>query len=106
MFTFAVVEINGRQYKISPGQELLVDFLGEEEEKYECEKVLLKVDGDKLALGYPYLKEKMEFEVLESIKEPKIRVATYKAKANTRKIIGSRRKLSRIKHQVKAVKKT
>lgn len=92
---YAVVEIAGRQYKVVPNQVLTVDNLGDIK-TFECDKVLL-LAGDSLSLGNPYLKDKLMFEVLESKREPKIRVATYKAKAKTRKVRGSRRSVSVIK---------
>lgn len=106
---YAVVEIAGRQYKVVPNQPFTVDSLGEVK-NFECDKVLL-LANEKVEVGSPYLKEKLNFEVLENKKEPKIRVATYKAKANTRKVKGSRRAISKIvlkmaetKKEVKEVK--
>lgn len=98
MFNYAVVEIAGRQYKIEPGSELLVNHLGEVK-TFECDKVLLLSEGDKISVGSPYLKEKLKFEVIDTVRGKKIRVATYKAKANTRKVKGSRSINSRIKLQ-------
>lgn len=92
---YIVVEIAGRQYKVNPGKPFLVDFLGDVK-TFECDKVLLKSAGDKLEVGTPYLKEKAVFEVLESVRGEKIRVATYKAKANTRKVKGFRSLNSRV----------
>lgn len=93
---YAVVEIAGRQYKISPDQLLLVNFLGDIK-KFECDKVLLLADDKSLKIGKPYLKEKLSFEVVEQVRGKKIRVAKYHAKANTRKVTGSRATYSRIK---------
>ncbi len=92
---YAVVEIAGRQYKVEPNKAFTVDSLGVETKNFECDKVLL-LANDKLEVGNPYLKEKLNFEILENKREPKIRVATYSAKANTRKVRGSRRVVSKI----------
>jgi large subunit ribosomal protein L21 len=104
---YAIVEIQGRQYRIEPGKELLVNNLGEIK-NLVCDRVLLMVVGDKVAVGMPYLKETLEFEVLENLKGPKIRVAKYHSKANTRKVKGSRSKLSKVKlvDSAKTVKKS
>lgn len=96
MMTYAVVEISGRQYKVTPGKELEVDLLGDIK-SLDCDKVLLMVEGDKLEVGNPYLKSKLTFEVLGSERKRKIRVAKYHAKANTRKVTGSRREVSKIR---------
>lgn len=96
MFKYAIVEISGRQYKVTPQTSLLVDFLGNVK-NFECEKILLKVEGDKLELGRPFIKEKLIFDVLEQVRKPKVTAMTYKAKANTRRVKGSRRLLSKIK---------
>ncbi len=96
MLQYAVVEISGRQYKIAPGETFKVDYLGDVK-TLECDKIIA-INSDKgFSVGAPYLKEKLVFEVLETIKEKKIRVATYKAKANTRKVRGSRRTMSTIR---------
>lgn len=103
MFDYAVVEISGKQYFIKPGSEILVDYLGTES-KISCEKVLLLKTGDKVEVGTPFLKLQLDFEVLGSEKQKKIRVSTYHAKANTRRTIGSRAVKSKVKLADKAVK--
>ncbi len=96
MLKYIVAQIAGRQYKIEPGKIVKVDFLGESN-KLECGQVLLKAEDDLVSVGNPFLNEKVIFDVINSFEEPKVRVATYKAKANTRKVKGSRRKVSQIK---------
>lgn len=96
MLTYAVVEISGRQYSINPGSLFPVDYLGDVK-TFECDKVLLVAEDGKLEIGKPHLKQKLIFDVLGTKKEKKIRVATYKAKANTRKVHGERRIVSLIK---------
>lgn len=103
MLKYIVAEIAGRQYLIEPGKIITVDHLGDLK-TLECDKILMKADGDQLEIGAPYLKDKVVFEVLGSDREKKIRVATYKAKANTRKVRGSRRYISRIKLPEKETK--
>lgn len=95
MLNYAIVEISGRQYKIEPGKSILVDSLGDIK-NLDCDKVLLLSDDDKLSIGKPYLKEVLKFTVEEARGE-KIRVAKFHAKANYRKVRGSRAYLSRIK---------
>lgn len=98
MIKYAIVEIAGKQYKILPDVETVVSFLGDIK-SFECDKVLMKAEGDKLEVGSPYLKEKLNFDVLKNIRGPKIRVAKYKSKANSRRVRGFKSKLSKIKLQ-------
>ncbi len=96
MINYAVVEIAGRQYKVKSGQEFLVDFLGDTQ-SFESDRVLLISEDGKLELGQPYLKDKLKFQVLGSVRGSKIRVATYKAKANVRRVKGARATYSKVK---------
>lgn len=95
MLNYAVVEIKGKQYIIAPNKHFTVDFLGEIK-SLECDKVLLKLNGDNLEIGNPYLKDKLSFKVMESTSPLKIRVSKFHAKANYRRTIGSKQKYSRI----------
>jgi large subunit ribosomal protein L21 len=98
MIKYAVVQIGGKQYKAEPGKELFVDFLGEDTKTLKCEQVLLR-SGDKLEIGTPFLKDSLNFEVIGQKKSSKIRVATYHAKANYRRVKGSKQVKSIIKLQ-------
>ncbi len=89
MLNYLIAEIKGKQYKVTPGKQFAVDFLGEGQTSLECESVLLKSEGDKIELGTPFLKGKVVFDVVSVTKGKKIRVAKYHAKANTRKVTGS-----------------
>lgn len=98
MLRYAVVEIAGRQYKVAPDQEIIVDNLGDVK-TLECDKVLMLTDEKSVNIGTPYLKDKLVFDVLATVRQPKIRVAKYHAKANTRRVRGSRRVVTHIKLQ-------
>lgn len=89
MLNYLVAEIKGKQYKVVPGKQFAVDFLGEGQTQLECESVLLKSEGDKIELGTPFVSGKVVFDVVSVTKGKKIRVAKYHAKANTRKVTGS-----------------
>lgn len=94
---YVVCEISGRQYLIKPGQVVEVDKLSEELKTMPVDKVLLVVDEGKVEVGAPYVKKTLNFEVVGHLKKPKIRVATYKAKSNYRRVRGQRREVSQIK---------
>ena len=100
MFDFAICEISGKQYKILPNQEQLVDWLGENTKKLEV-SVLLLSEGGKVKVGTPYLKEKLTLECLGTVKANKIRVAKFHAKANFRKTVGHKAKLTKVTLSVK-----
>ena len=104
MFDYAVCEISGKQYKIIPNQEILVDWMGEDVKKIEV-SVLLLSEGGKISVGKPYLKEKLTLEALGTFKDKKVRVAKFHAKANFRKVTGMRPKKSKVVHSVKKVVK-
>ena len=93
---YAVIEIKGSQYRVAPGDEILVDKLGT---KKPNAPVLLLVDSDKVKIGKPYLKDvKLKLEVMkDEVKGKKISVMKYKAKSRYRRKIGFRPKFSRIK---------
>ncbi len=94
MLQYAVCEVNKKQYKVIPNKDLLIDFLDGEKE-IEAGVLLLVEDG-KIQIGNPYLKGKLKFKVMEQIKADKIRVAKFHAKANYRKVIGQRAKLTKV----------
>ena len=100
MFDFAICEISGKQYKIVPNEEILVDWLGIDAKKIEASVLLLSEDG-KIKVGTPYLKEKLTLECLGTVKNKKIRVAKFHAKANYRKVTGARAKKTNVVHSVK-----
>jgi ribosomal protein L21 len=50
---YAVIRLQGRQYIVSPKEEILVDFLGD---KKPSPEVLLVTDDKKVKIGKPVLK--------------------------------------------------
>ena len=92
---YAVVRINGRQFVVHEGEELLVDRI---EEKDLKPQVLLLVDGDKVEVGKPILeKVKVKVKVLTELeKGKKVRVFKYKAKSRYRKTRGFRPQYTRL----------
>jgi len=86
---YAIVSINNRQYKVSEGDELLIDKVNTE--LFDI-KALLISDNGKLLLGKPYIdKAKISVKVVDKeIKGEKVKVFKYKAKSRYRKRIGFR----------------
>lgn len=92
MSKYAVVQLQGKQYKVSPGDVFVVDRLETDEgKKLETTDVLLIVDGAKQKIGDPLVKNaQVEFKVLSHQKGKKIRVAKFKAKSRYRRVRGHR----------------
>jgi len=98
MKNFAVVEIAGHQYQVTPDQELEVNRLeGKKGSKINFKRVLLIVNG-KTKIGCPYIKgASVEAEIVDHIKGEKVRVATFKAKSRYRRVKGFRSYLTHLK---------
>lgn len=84
----AVIRINGKQYEVEEGKELLIDKISGEEINPE---VLLIFEGNNVEVGNPLLKKaKVELEILEDVKGKKLEVSKYKAKSRYRRRRGFR----------------
>jgi large subunit ribosomal protein L21 len=96
--TYAVIALQGKQYKVEQGQVLTVDLLERKVgEKMEVSDVLLVSDGKKVKVGTPLVEgAKVTLKVLESGKDEKLRVFKYKAKSKYRKTIGHRQSISNV----------
>jgi large subunit ribosomal protein L21 len=95
---YAILALQGKQYKVSEGQQLIVDKLAEEVgSSLALDQVILLVDGDKRVIGQPYVPgAQVTAEVVEQTRDKKIRVATYKAKSRYRRVIGHRQYVSKL----------
>lgn len=95
MAKFAVIRLNGRQYKVSEGEELLVDKMVDL--KAEAE-VLLVSDGEKVNIGKPSVKgAKVSLKVVKDVeKGKKIEIYKFKAKSRYKKHTGFRPQYSRV----------
>lgn len=96
MDKFAVIRIQGKQYKVSEGEEILVAKISDLK-KIEAE-VLLVAEGENVEVGTPVLeKTKVSFKVLNELeKGEKVRIFKYKAKSRERKRAGFRPKYTRL----------
>ena len=92
---YAIVKIKGQQYKVSEGDEILVDKLGTDKPDV---KVFLVVDEKGVKIGKPEVKEaKVKMKILEAEeKGKKLYVQTFKAKSRYRRKIGFRPIYSRL----------
>ncbi len=91
----AIVEIAGKQYKVSPKSQLQVDLLeGNIGDEITLDKVLLKSgdDGKDCQIGQPYTGDTLKAKIVENVKGDKVRVFKFRPKARYAKTIGHRQK--------------
>jgi large subunit ribosomal protein L21 len=96
---FAVVEIGGRQYKVSPNEKIEVEKLDSEPNTtIKFNKVLLVSENDKdVKIGQPYLKGAMvEAKVLDQFKGEKILVVKFIPKKRHKNVRGHRQNYTRL----------
>lgn len=96
---YAVIQLNGKQYRVTENQVITVDRIEQEAgSTFSAPEVLLVVDGAKRSIGTPTVaKATVTLEVVEHAKDDKIRVATYKAKSRTRRVYGHRQHITDVK---------
>ena len=89
---YAIIQLLGKQHKVSAGDTIVVDRLPDEIGKsFDINDVLLVVDGDEVKIGQPLVEgASVSVKVVEHMRGDKIRVATYKSKSRTRKVHGHR----------------
>ena len=93
---YAIIQLNGKQYKVSPKEELVVDRVPfKEGEKVTHTDVLLVSSGDTITVGTPVVKNaSVIFTVKNHQRGEKIRVAKYKSKSRYRRVLGHRQEQS------------
>ena len=93
----AVIRSGGKQYLVEKGQTLEVELLNGAKKTLELE-ALLVIDGDKVSVGKPVVKDiKVKAEVLGETKGDKLKVMKFKAKKRVKKTTGHRQHYSQIK---------
>ncbi len=95
---YHIVKIAGKQYKVTPGEEIVVDKLdGQEGDTITLDQVLLTQKDDQVEIGTPLLSQStLSATILAHVRGEKIRVATFRAKSRYRRVRGHRSHLTRI----------
>jgi large subunit ribosomal protein L21 len=93
----AVIKTGGKQYLVKEGDMVKVEKLDVDQGAKVSFDVLLTVDGDKINVGAPLLSGKVEAEVVEQGRAPKIEVVKYKAKSRYTRRRGHRQMFTKIK---------
>jgi len=96
---YAIVNINGIQARVAPDEILNVARLtGEPGAKLTFGQVLMIGDGDRIAVGQPYVAgAKATVEVLEHLRGPKLRIFKFKRRREYRRRRGYRDELTRLR---------
>ena len=98
--SYAVIQIVGKQFKVSEGDVITTDRIVDKEvgETIEVTDVLLVADEKSSTVGTPTVKgAQVTLEVVEHNKGKKIQVLKYKSKSRYRKLIGHRQYQSYLK---------
>ena len=91
---YSVIKVQGKQYKVAQGEEILVDKLQTRQVEPE---ILLTVNEGKVSVGKPTVATaKITIKVLADEAGKKIDVVKYKAKSRYRKKIGFRPHYTRL----------
>jgi large subunit ribosomal protein L21 len=95
---YAVVEINGKQYRAEPGALLKVDrFDAEKGAAVSLDKVVL-LSGDAIKVGSPYVSgAAVKTTVQDEVKGDKVIVFKYKPKKDYRRTQGHRQRYTLLK---------
>lgn len=95
---YAVIQLQGKQYRVSEGDLLTVDRLAEPaDSKLTISDVLLVSDGEKTQVGAPTVSgSKVTLKVVEHGLDEKIRVFKYKSKSKYRKTHGHRQRVTNV----------
>lgn len=95
----AVVNFNGKQYKVEKDQTIFIDLNGQEAgASIESSEVLLITDGDNVKVGAPFVSgASVSGKVIEEAKGQKIRGFKYKPrKTGTRRRWGHRQRYLKV----------
>lgn len=95
---YAVLELAGKQYKVSPKDVIEVNKLTQEKgDQVSFDKVLLVSDGKKVEVGQPYVAgASVEAEVVEQTKGRKVTAYKYLRRKDSHKKIGYRAQLTKL----------
>lgn len=96
---YAIIKTGGKQYKVSEGDEIIIEKLEVAEgDSVTFEEVLSVVDSENIKIGQPKVEgAKVSAKVVKNGKGPKIRIFKYKHKTNYRRRQGHRQPFTKVK---------
>ncbi|MBU3679305.1 MAG: 50S ribosomal protein L21 [Candidatus Kapabacteria bacterium] len=95
---YAVVEISGQQYAVSPQQTIIVPLMVDKNvgDAVEFSNILLASDNGKVSVGTPYVKGSVKATVVGHGKGDKVLVFHKKRRKGYQKLNGHRQKFTSI----------
>lgn len=94
---FAVVTIGGKQFKVSPGDTILVSRMGQKVGETVVFDPLLLSDGSRTTIGTPTVSgSKVKAKVVAHERGTKLEIRRFKSKVRERKKIGFRPDLTKL----------
>lgn len=96
---YAVIRSGSKQYRVEPGQEVLVETLANVKpgESIALSDVLFFADGDKIQIGQPVVPMTVHCQALAEEKGPKLRTIKYRRRKNSKRTYGHRQQYLRLK---------
>lgn len=99
---YAIIETGGKQYRVSPGETFDVELIPDEKQVI-FNKVLMISDGDKFAVGTPYVAgATVAAKVLGNGRDDKVTTFKYKQKINYHRTKGHKQPFTTV--QIEEVK--
>ena len=99
--SFVVIETGGKQYKAAVGDSVKIEKLSGDFKTGDVvtfDKVLLQDDGKNTIVGAPYIADaKVQAEIVDISRYPKVEVVKYKAKSRYFKLRGHRQPYMKVK---------
>lgn len=95
---YAVIQFSGKQYRVAPGQKLVVDRVAsEKDQKLTLDTVLLHANGDTITVGTPTIVgASVAAKVITHSRGKKIDVLRFRAKSHYHKARGHRQEQSEL----------
>ena len=96
---YAVIETGGKQYRVQPGETVVVETLpGESGDAFEFGRVLLISDDESVAVGRPIIEgARVTGQIVEQGLGEKLTVYKFKRRKNYRKRNGHRQPYTAVK---------
>lgn len=96
---YAVIVSGGKQYRVQEGMSLKLEKIEEEVGKsINFDKVLMVVDGEKIAIGEPVVKgAKVTAEILAQGRHKKVKILKFKRRKHHMKQMGHRQWFTEVK---------
>ncbi|MEK6793681.1 MAG: 50S ribosomal protein L21 [Spirochaetota bacterium] len=94
---YAIIEVKGKQYKVTKGAKILIDYLGENAAAPEIKTLFVKKDDNSVSIGAPYVANaKVTATVAGERKGDKVLVFRFIKRKDFRRLRGHRQKYSRL----------